>query len=82
MSVSISIKVITSECSECFSYLKDRGILGGLRWWQCQGCALWFHRAPDAEEVNRDWAPSEADKAHAQTRLDKLNREQEVNSDD
>lgn len=71
----------TSECVECFAYLKDRGILGGLRWYQCQGCGAWVHRKPTEEEINRDWVPDDQAREHAQTRLDKMNRDNEVSDD-
>ena len=61
----------TTECPICFSYLKDRGILGGLHWYQCQGCGEWVHRKPTEDEVNRDWAPDDKAKASAQSRLEK-----------
>lgn len=41
------------NCEACGGEMRDRGVLGGLYWGQCQSCGSWSHREPEEDEVNR-----------------------------
>ncbi len=42
-----------NPCEACGGQMRNRGMLGGLYWGQCQSCGSWTHRKPFDHEINQ-----------------------------